>query len=69
VTASARTLAFARERQRRDRAGEHHGQATGEQVRHHRRDAAVGDMLDVEAGHGLEQLAGEMLGGADAGGA
>src|SRR5262249_11812114 len=67
-TASGRTLP-SRERQRRDGTGEHHGQATAEQVRHHRCVAAVGDMLDVKAGHGLVQLAGEMLGGADAGGA
>jgi hypothetical protein len=62
-------LAFPRERERRGGTGEHHSQATGEQVRHHRGDAAVGDMLDVEAGHGLVHLAGEMLRGADAGGA
>src|SRR4029450_4491066 len=62
-------LAFATERERGGGTGEHHGQATAEQVGHHRGDAAVGDMLDIEAGHGLVHLAGEMLRGADAGGA
>ena len=57
VTASGRTLPVARERQCRDGTGEHHGQATAEQIRHDSRNAAVGDMLDVDAGHGLVQLA------------
>ena len=41
--------------------------APGEQIGHHGRDAAIGHVLDVDARHGLEQFAGEMLRGADAG--
>ena len=40
---------------------------TADQIVHRRAGAAIGHVHDVDLGHALEQLAGEMVGRADAG--
>ena len=67
VTASARSLPSRTSGSTAEMLPNTMRDAPGEQIGHHRRDAAIGHMLDVDARHGLEQLAGEMLRGADAG--
>ena len=49
-------------RQHRRDVVEHHGDMAGNQIVHRRRRALVGDVHDVDAGHALEQFAGEMIG-------
>ena len=48
--------------------GEHHLHVAGDDVLHRRAAAAVADILDVEAGHGAEQLGVHMMLRADAAG-
>jgi len=61
----AAQLAIANQRQDRAHVHQRHGHTPADHVGEDR--AAIGNMDDVDAGEALEQLAGDVLGSADAG--
>src|SRR5262245_26550142 len=61
-------LAVARQRQRSRQAEERNRNAAADDIGHRHRDAAIRHVLEIDAGHELEQLGGEMIAGAGAAG-